>query len=181
MFTKQEYLEEYKNNNKKTNVTKLFGYIEERLDHNSSLGCSVARFENFQLSPTLWKILTNDKQFKVICKCRGYDLAFQKNEDGSWVDITSAKAKANAEIWNQLFKDNDVSYFFNVIMGRLFAVGLEKILSILIILFIKIVVVLLFGNWQTIKLFLKRLLKMDGTLIVVLNFSLIFKLRVNGK
>lgn len=70
MFTKQEYLEEYKNNNKKADITKLFGYIEERLDHNSSLGCSVARFENFQLSPTLWKILTNDKQFKEICKCR---------------------------------------------------------------------------------------------------------------
>ena len=126
MFTKQEYLEEYKNNNKKANITKLFGYIEERLDHNSSLGCSVARFENFQLTPTLWKILTNDKHFKELCKSKGYDLTFQKNEDGSWVDITSAKAKADAEIWNQLFKDNDVSYFFNVIMGRLFTSGLAK-------------------------------------------------------
>lgn len=126
MFTKQDYLEEYKNNNKKANVTKLFGYIEERLDYNSSLGCSVARFEKFQLTPTLWKILTNDKHFKELCKCRGYDTTFQKNEDGSWVDITSAKAKADAKIWNKLFKNNDVNYFFNVIMGRLFSLGLEK-------------------------------------------------------
>ena len=125
MFTKQEYLEEYKSNNKNANIAKLLGYIEERLNHNSSLGCSVARFENFHLSPTLWKILTNDKRFKELCKCRGYDITFL-DEDGSWVDITSAKAKADARIWDKLFKDNDVNYFFNVIMGRLFSLGLEK-------------------------------------------------------
>ena len=128
MFTKQEYLEEYKNNNKNNNITKLLGYIEERLDHNSSLGYAVARFENFQLTPTMWKIMTNDKRFKELCECRGYDLAFQKAENGSfvWVDVTSAKAKEDAEVWNQTFKGNDVSYFFNVIMGRLFEVGREK-------------------------------------------------------
>lgn len=85
MFTKQEYLEEYKNNNKNNNITKLLGYIEERLDHNSSLGYAVARFENFQLTPTMWKIMTNDKRFKELCECRGYELAFQKAEDGSFV------------------------------------------------------------------------------------------------
>ncbi len=128
MFTKQEYLEEYKNNNKNNNITKLLGYIEERLDHNSSLGYAVARFENFQLTPTMWKIMTNDKRFKELCECRGYELAFQKAENGSfvWVDVTSAKAKEDAEVWNQTFKGNDVSYFFNVIMGRLFEVGREK-------------------------------------------------------
>lgn len=125
MFTKQEYLEEYKNNNKNANIMKLLGYIEERLDHNSSLGYSVARFENFQLTPTLWKILTSDKRFNELCECRGYELTFL-DEDGSWVDITSAKAKEDAEVWNQTFKDNDVSYFFNIIMGRLFEVGREK-------------------------------------------------------
>lgn len=128
MFTKQEYLEEYKNNNKNNNITKLLGYIEERLDHNSSLGYAVARFENFQLTPTMWKIMTNDKRFKELCECRGYELAFQKAENGSfvWVDVTSVKAKEDAEVWNQTFKGNDVSYFFNVIMGRLFEVGREK-------------------------------------------------------
>lgn len=128
MFTKQEYLEEYKNNNKNNNITKLLGYIEERLDHNSSLGYAVARFENFQLTPIMWKIMTNDKRFKELCECRGYELAFQKAENGSfvWVDVTSAKAKEDAEVWNQTFKGNDVSYFFNVIMGRLFEVGREK-------------------------------------------------------
>ena len=128
MFTKQEYLEEYKNNNKNNNITKLLGYIEERLDHNSSLGYAVARFENFQLTPTMWKTMTNDKRFKELCECRGYELAFQKAENGSfvWVDVTSAKAKEDAEVWNQTFKGNDVSYFFNVIMGRLFEVGREK-------------------------------------------------------
>ena len=128
MFTKQEYLEEYKNNNKNNNITKLLGYIEERLDHNSSLGYAVARFENFQLTPTMWKIMTNNKRFKELCECRGYELAFQEAEDGSliWVDVTSAKAREDAEVWNQTFKDNDVSYFFNVIMGRLFEVGREK-------------------------------------------------------
>ena len=128
MFTKQEYLEEYKNNNKNNNITKLLGYIEERLDHNSSLGYAVARFENFQLTPTMWKIMTNDKRFKELCECRGYELAFQKAENGYfvWVDVTSAKAKEDAEVWNQTFKGNDVSYFFNVIMGRLFEVGREK-------------------------------------------------------
>ena len=128
MLTKQEYLEEYKNNNKNNNITKLLGYIEERLDHNSSLGYAVARFENFQLTPTMWKIMTNDKRFKELCECRGYELAFQKAENGSfvWVDVTSAKAKEDAEVWNQTFKGNDVSYFFNVIMGRLFEVGREK-------------------------------------------------------
>ena len=128
MFTKQEYLEEYKNNNKNNNITRLLGYIEERLDHNSSLGYAVARFENFQLTPTMWKIMTNNKRFKELCECRGYELAFQEAEDGSliWVDVTSAKAREDAEVWNQTFKDNDVSYFFNVIMGRLFEVGREK-------------------------------------------------------
>lgn len=128
MFTKQEYLEEYKNNNKNANIMKLLGYIEERLDHNSSLGYSVARFESFQLTPTMWKIMTNDKRFKELCKCRGYELAFQEAEDDSlvWVDVTSAKAREDAEVWNQTFKDNDVSYFFNIIMGRLFEVGCEK-------------------------------------------------------
>ena len=126
MFTKQEYLEEYKNNNKNANIAKLLGYIEERLDHNSSLGCSVARFEDFQLTPILWKILTGDKRFKEVCEYRGYDLIFQKNEDCSWVDITSAKAKEDAEVWNQTFKDNDVNYFFNIIMGRIFASGFAK-------------------------------------------------------
>lgn len=128
MFTKQEYLEEYKNNNKNNNITKLLGYIEERLDHNSSLGYAVARFENFQLTPAMWKIMTNNKRFKELCECRGYELAFQEAEDGSlvWVDVTSAKAREDAEVWNQTFKDNDVSYFFNVIMGRLFEVGREK-------------------------------------------------------
>ena len=126
MFTKQEYLEEYKNNNRRSNMTKLFGYIEERLDHNSSLGYGVARFESFQLSPTLWKILTNDKRFKELCECRGYELTFLDEEGFWWVDITSAEAKEDAEVWNQTFKDNDVSYFFNIIMGRLFEVGREK-------------------------------------------------------
>lgn len=128
MFTKQEYLEEYKNNNKNANIMKLLGYIEERLDHNSSLGYGVARFENFQLTPTMWKIMTNDKRLKELCECRGYELAFQKAEDGSlvWVDVISAKAREDAEVWNQTFKDNDVSYFFNIIMGRLFEVGREK-------------------------------------------------------
>lgn len=53
MFTKQEYLEEYKNNNKNANIMKLLGYIEERLDHNSSLGYGVARFDDFQLTPAM--------------------------------------------------------------------------------------------------------------------------------
>lgn len=126
MFTKQEYLEEYKTNNKNANIMKLLGYIDERLDHNSSLGYGVARFEDFQLTPTLWRIMTNDKRFKELCECRGYELAFQKNEDGSWVDVTSAKAREDAETWNQTFEDNDISYFFNIIMGRLFEVGREK-------------------------------------------------------
>ena len=126
MFTKQEYLEEYKNNNKNANITKLLGYIEERLNHNSSLGCDIARFESFQLTPSLWKILTDDKRFKELCKCKGYELTLQKNEDGSWVDITSTKAKEDAEIWNQTFKNNDVNYFFNIIMGRIFTSGLAK-------------------------------------------------------
>lgn len=92
------------------------------------MGYAVARFENFQLTPTMWKIMTNDKRFKELCECRGYELAFQKAENGSfvWVDVTSAKAKEDAEVWNQTFKGNDVSYFFNVIMGRLFEVGREK-------------------------------------------------------
>ena len=126
MFTKQEYLEEYKTNNKNANIMKLLGYIDERLDHNSSLGYGVARFENFQLTPTLWRLMTNDKRFKELCECRGYELTFQKNEDGSWVDVTSAKAREDAETWNQTFEDNDISYFFNIIMGRLFEVGREK-------------------------------------------------------
>ena len=66
-----------------------------------------------------------------------------------------------------------------ILLGVFFLLDLKKILSILVILFIKIAVVLLFGNWQTIKLFLKRLLKMDGTMIVVLILFLIFKLRDN--
>jgi hypothetical protein len=121
MYTKEEYITKYKEYLNILKIKKLVEYIEECLNHNSSLGCPVARFEGFQLSPADWKIVNTNEAFKNICSNYGYEVTFDKDEDGRcWMTITSKKSVEDAKIWNEVFSNNGVDFFFAIIISRIF-------------------------------------------------------------
>lgn len=120
MYTKEEYMTKHKEYLNILKTKKLFEYIEECLNHNSSLGCPVARFEGFQLSPADWKIVNTNEEFKTICNNRGYEVVFGKDEKGRWMTITSKKSVEDAEIWNKIFSNNGIDFFCAIIISRIF-------------------------------------------------------------
>lgn len=133
MYTKAEYEEQYKRFNKlvkKDKIKTLMGYISTRLSKNTCLGYPVARFYYYQLSTTLWTILTGENEvFKHLCEEKGYVITVdtEEGECGDlYADITSPDAEREAKIWNNIFSQGGIENFYKIIMTRLFKEGQEN-------------------------------------------------------
>lgn len=135
MYTRADYLEQYRENNKalnrkKARIEKLMGYIEERLSKSISLGCPVARFYCYQLSPTLWEILSGDDvDFVHRCEDNNYMITTETGGDGVddiFVDITSSAAEQTAKFINLFFSQCSTEDFCRCILARMFKEGQEK-------------------------------------------------------